>query len=113
MKGYREPETMSENDLLAGVLDLARVLGWRTIHVRPGRTLQGWRTSVSGDGKGWPDVFAVQPRSGRIVAAELKAELGRLTDEQGAWLSDLTACGVETFVWRPSDYPEAIAEALR
>jgi hypothetical protein len=104
---------VTEADLLRGVLDLCRLLGWRTLHLRPARTSHGWRTPVQGDGVGWPDVFAVQPRSRRIVAAELKAEGGRLTADQDAWLADLAASGVEVFTWRPADYPDAIAEVLR
>jgi hypothetical protein len=102
---------MTENDLLRGVLDLARILGWRTIHIRPARTAHGWRTAVQGDGIGWPDVVAV--RGSRIVAAELKASKGRTTPEQDAWLEALAATGAETHVWKPEHYPDAIAEALR
>lgn len=39
---------MTEADLLTGTLDIARVASWRIIHVRPGRTAHGWRTTVSG-----------------------------------------------------------------
>lgn len=102
---------MTENDLLSGTLDLARLLGWRTIHVRPGRVAHGWRTTVSGDGIGWPDVFAV--RGARVIAAELKTKRGRLTDEQAAWLEALETAGVETHIWRPEHYPDLIAAVLR
>jgi hypothetical protein len=102
---------MTETDLLRGVLDIAKVYGWRTLHVRPARTAHGWRTAVSGDGIGWPDVVAV--RGSRIVAAELKAERGRLTPDQDRWLYDLAAAGVDVHVWRPSDYPDGVVEALR
>ena len=102
---------MTENDLLAGVLDILRVTGWRSIHVRPGRVAHGWRTAVSGDGTGWPDVFAV--RGSRAIAAELKSGLGRLTPEQVAWLAALGDAGIETHVWNPAMYPDQIAEVLR
>lgn len=113
MKAWRElePMPMTEADLLRGVLDLAAVLGWKSAHFRPSRTAYGWRTAVQGDGVGWPDVLLV--RRGRIVAAELKADRGRLTDAQRAWLDDLEAAGLATFVWRPSDYPDEIAAVLR
>ena len=83
--------TMSESDLLTGVLDLLRLYGWRCIHVRPGRVAHGWRTAVSGDGIGWPDLFAV--RGSRLIAAELKTDRGRVTTEQAAWLEALGGCG--------------------
>lgn len=102
---------MTESALLLGVLDIARLLGWRSLHLRPARTAHGWRTAVAGDGVGWPDLFMV--RGHRIVAAELKAGRGRTTPEQDAWLAALALAGVETFLWRPADYPERIAELLR
>lgn len=102
---------MTEGDLLAGVLDLARVLGWRRAHFRPGRTGRGWRTPVAGDGAGWPDLVLVRPP--RLVVAELKSATGRIASDQRAWIADLAASGVETFVWRPIDYPDAIAAVLR
>lgn len=88
---------LRESDLLAGVLDLARLLGWRT--------------AVAGDGAGFPDLLAV--RGERIVAAELKADRGRVTPAQTPWLAVLAAAGVAVYVWRPADYPDVIAETLR
>jgi hypothetical protein len=103
--------SMTEADLLRGVLDMAGVLGWRSAHFRPGRTAHGWRTAVSGDGKGFPDLFLVRGR--RLVAAELKAKAGRLTPDQALWLELLAAAGVEAGIWTPADYPDRIAEVLR
>lgn len=102
---------LSEADLLRGVLDLCRVLGWRTYHPRPAMTRRGWRTPVQGDGIGWPDLAAV--RGDRLVVAELKSERGRTTPEQADWLEALAAAGVEAYTWRPADYPDNIAEILR
>ena len=106
-----EPVGMSEGDLLRGVFDLSRALGWRTLHIRPARTALSWRTAVSGDGIGWPDLFAI--RGSRIVAAELKSGRGRVTPEQRAWLEALAAAGCETFTWREADYPDAMLRVLR
>jgi hypothetical protein len=102
---------MSESDLLRGVLDIAKLYNWRSLHLRPARTTHGWRTAVAGDGVGFPDLLLVRGRS--LVAAELKAERGRLTAEQDAWLYDLAAAGVDIHIWRPRDYPDHIAEVLR
>lgn len=102
---------MTENDLLRGVLDMARLFSWRSAHFRPAKTAHGWRTPVQGDGEGWPDLFLV--RGGRRIAAELKSDKGRLTDEQSAWLEALARAGVEVHLWRPVDYPERIAEVLQ
>lgn len=105
------PSVMSEHDLEAGVLDIARLYGWRVVHFRPARTAHGWRTPVAADGMGWPDLFCV--RAGRMVAAELKSERGHLTRYQADWLAALAAAGAESHVWRPCDYPDRIAEILR
>jgi hypothetical protein len=103
---------MTESDLQAAVLDLAAILHWRRAHFRPAMTSRGWRTAVSGEGAGWPDLVLVRPP--RIVVAELKAEKGRLTGDQDAWLSDLAACGIDVHVWRPSSLDDgSILEVLR
>jgi hypothetical protein len=96
----------TEAGFLRGVLRLARLCGWRTLHIRPGRTLaSGWRTPLQGDGVGWPDFLAV--RGYRLVIAELKAEGGRLTAAQRHWLAALRQVpGVEVFCWSPRDWDQ-------
>jgi hypothetical protein len=93
---------MSEKDLQAAVIDLARVQGWICAHFRPALTKQGWRTPVSADGAGFPDCLFV--RGDRVVVAELKAKPGRLTPEQMRWLDAFDLAGVETWLWRPSHW---------
>lgn len=93
-----------EAEFTRQVIQYARLHGWRCAHFRPGRTKDGWRTPVQGDGKGFPDLFLV--RNGRAVAAELKAGRGKLTVEQTQWLAALEASPVETFVWRPEVWAE-------
>lgn len=103
--------SMSEDAWLTHVLALARHHGWRSAHFRPARTDRGWRTPVSGDGKGFPDLVMV--RGTTLICAELKAQRGRLTPEQEAWLVDLShAQSVCAEVWRPGDRDEVL-EALR
>ena len=110
MAAGRLPEPL-EGDLLRNVLAYAKICGWRTAHFRPARMLNGeWRTPVSGDGKGWPDLILV--RGSRLIAAELKAGKNDVTAEQMAWLTALAAAGVKCFVWRDEDWPE-IEEMLR
>lgn len=106
----RRDRALTEAEFLAQVIDLARLLGWRTAHFRPAWTGRGWRTPVQGDGAGFPDLLLV--RRDRIVAAELKRETARPTPEQLAWLMALADAGVETHAWRPSNF-DALAEALR
>lgn len=92
---------MNESDLLAAVLSVCKLYGWRTLHIRPARTEKGWRSALQGDGVGWPDLLMVRVR---ILAVELKSDTGQVTDAQDNWLNVLTRAGVETHVWRPADW---------
>jgi hypothetical protein len=91
---------MTEKELQTGVIELARVLGWRCAHFRPAQTSKGWRTPVGADGAGWPDLFLCRER---VVALELKATGGKLRPEQADWLRALLDAGQEVYVCRPSD----------
>jgi hypothetical protein len=109
--------SISEKAFTAQVIKLAQYLGWRTAHFRPAMTKRGrWVTAVQGDGAGFPDLVLV--KQGKLIFAELKAEKGRLSEAQDAWVADLANCetsigvGVMTYVWRPSDIEE-IEEVLR
>jgi len=103
--------TMSEQELLDSVVELAHLFGWRVAHFRPARTAHGWRTPVAADGAGWPDLTLV--RGDRLIFAELKSRRGRLSDEQQAWLDVLGAVG-EVHVWRPEHWSNgSIEQTLR
>ncbi|MDP9476328.1 MAG: VRR-NUC domain-containing protein [Actinomycetota bacterium] len=92
--------SLSEKAFQAQVVALARMQGWRVYHAHDSRRSE----------PGFPDLCMV--RSPRVVYAELKTETGKLSPDQVCWLEELKACpGVETFVWRPSDWDEA-REAL-
>ncbi len=93
---------MTEAAFQLQVLQLARLCGWRVAHFRPARTAKGWRTAVSGDGKGFPDLVLVRER---VLFLELKTDSGRLTAEQAAWQAALQAAGQLALVWRPADWP--------
>lgn len=102
---------MPETQLQTAVIQLARLLGWRSAHFRAARTVYGWRTPVQGDGKGFPDTLLL--REGRLIVAELKSATGRLTPEQEDWLAAWRAVpGVEVYTWTP-DNLEEIAVILR
>ena len=100
---------MTEREFQRAVTDALTLFRWRWCHFRPARTQRGWKTALSGT-QGFPDIVAV--RSDRVIFVELKAEKGRLSDEQGRWLAALGAAGAEVACWRPSDW-EAIEETLQ
>lgn len=95
------------------VIEYAQLRGWRVHHTRSARTKRGYRTPIQGDA-GFPDL--VLARNGYVHFAELKAEKGRTTRDQEAWIDELEAYAAsrthETHLWRPSDWAE-IQEVLR
>ena len=97
---------ISEKAFTAQVISLAQHLGWRVAHFRPAQTQTGrWITAVQGDGVGFPDLVMVKPP--RLIFAELKTEIGRMSDKQAEWIADLCGCGIYCCrVWHPSDYDE-------
>lgn len=107
---------MSEAELLDAVVGLARTLGWKVTHFRPGRTRTGaWVTPIMGDA-GFPDVVLAPGEGrmgGRVLAIELKSEKGRVSDEQSAWMQALHGRQLTSGVWRPCDWLEGrIEQAL-
>ena len=92
----------TEASFLADVLTLAKLHGWRTIHVRPAWTKKGWKTPLQGDGEGFPDLLMLKGM--KIIAAELKGPRGSVSHEQRAWLMAFREAGVISYLWRPKDW---------
>ncbi len=89
---------MNEKQLDAAVRELTAMFGWLRYHTFDSRRSPG----------GFPDLVLVRPP--RVIAAELKAENGRLTAKQAEWLNALGQCpGIETYVWRPQDFDHVTA----
>ena len=101
---------ISEAAFQALVIDTAHLFGWRVAHFRPARTDKGWRTPVEADGKGFPDLVCL--RWGRQIVVELKSERGVASIDQLGWLGDFSRAGIETHVWRPSDWSSGRIEAV-
>lgn len=98
---------MNEADFQRAVIQAARTLGWMVAHFRPALTRSGrWATPVQGDGAGFPDLVLVDVRgAGGVLYRELKADAGRLSPGQRAWLDALAKAGADAAVWRPRDWP--------
>ncbi len=90
---------LSEKDWTAQVVSLATMFGWKRYHTHFSKRSP----------RGFPDEVLVRPP--RIVFAELKSDVGKLTEAQAEWLEALAACGLETHVWRPSDL-EQVGQVL-
>lgn len=114
--------TMTEREFQDAVVEVAHLFGWKVFHSRAAGTNKGWRTAISYDGKGYPDLTLVH-ESGFVVFAEIKRETGgTFSDEQREWAQWLTECadGVNSSLldrspsrvrychWRPRDGDDII-----
>lgn len=103
-----ERQRESEDDFLSWVIELANLRRWVVAHFRPARIVKNglitYRTAVSADGRGFPDLVLV--RGHRVIFAELKAEKGKASREQINWLSLLAETKAEVYTWRPVDRSE-------
>lgn len=103
MSRRRRPEDAFQD----AVIEAAHLNRWTVAHFRTVRVQRAdgstyHATPVQADGQGFPDLILVRDR---IVAAELKAPRGTLRDDQRVWLDRLAIAGVETYLWRPRDWP--------
>lgn len=87
-------------ELQPAVIAQAKRRGW-SVHWT-------WRSDHSPDG--WPDLVLCRPP--RLLIVELKREDKQPTPAQAAWLERLQLCGVEVYVWRPSDLSSGLVEAV-
>lgn len=90
---------MSEKELQALVIDLARWNGYLHMHITDSRKSAG---------VGFPDLVLVHQRTGHLLFVELKSATGKLSDGQVAWLDALRAGGHRAVVWRPLDWQSGL-----
>jgi len=98
------PITMSEASFQSQVVELARLYGWRIMHIKPTQIRSGrWVTATTGD-SGFPDLVLCRGKS--LIFAELKRSNGRLSDGQRVWIDALLRAGQEVYVWYPLNMPD-------
>lgn len=91
----------TEAEFQGAIVALALRCGWKVYHTR-----FSW-----GSAPGFPDLVLV--RRGEMVAWEVKAAKGVVSDDQAAWLGLLGAVpGIEARAVRPSDW-DWVAERLQ
>lgn len=90
------------------VTKLAEEHGWEWMHV--GRTGKYGAVGCKGTlGTGWPDLVLL--KGSRLLFAELKSQKAPyLRPSQQLTLGMLAQTGAETYVWRPSDWPQILRE---
>lgn len=100
---------MSEHTLNQRVQDRARRRGWKIAHAAKVETPQGWRTPMA---EGWPDLFLMRDRDGRVLVIELKKELEGPKPEQLGWLRMFIRCGIPAIIVKPSDLRKGRVNAV-
>ena len=90
------PEDMSEGQLQAYVVKLAKARGWMAYHTHDSRRSE----------RGFPDLVLVHAGRKLAMFVELKSPTGRLTIPQQNWIDAMKAAGLDARVWRPSDLEE-------
>jgi hypothetical protein len=108
---------MSGKVLQASIVELANMYGFRVAHFpsvlvtgRDGRPV--YRTAVSAQGRGWPDLVMVRPGD-RVIFVEVKGDGDKVRPDQQQWLDDLRSAGCEVYVWTPADLDNGnVMEAL-
>ena len=90
----------SEKQFREGVVQLARLNGWKVCYIPDSRRNVG--------DAGLPDLILA--RGGRVILAELKTSKGRLRDGQREWLREI---GDAARIWRPDDWVEIANELQR
>lgn len=63
-----------------------------------------------GSDPGWPDLFLVRRHDRRLLVREVKTEKGVVSRRQREVLDLLAAVGLDTGIWRPSDWPRICEE---
>ena len=93
---------MKESTFQSSVIMLARLHGWLVMHTRAVEIRPGvWKTPLQGHA-GYPDLTLAHASRG-VIFAELKSEMGRLSDKQELWCQTLNDAGMDHYVWRPKD----------
>jgi hypothetical protein len=100
---------MTEAEWQRQVIQYATLMGWRVWHDNATNAPRrcgscGEVRRLPRNASGLPDLILV--RRPRLVWVELKADRGRLSDKQSAWIGDLRASGQEVYLWRPSMWEE-------
>ena len=96
----RKAPHVSEDSFQRAVTEAAEALGWRVWHDNDSRRNE-------------PDLPDLELIRERFLKAELKRAAGVPTPGQERYLLALARAGVETYLWRPSDWPEIVGVLKR
>ena len=98
---------VTEDELIAGLMDAMALSGWVYWHVR--RSDRALWMGV----RGWPDITALSPRlNGPLLLIEAKSPKGVITPDQARWMALLHRSGHTTALVRPAGYDRALGLIL-
>ena len=97
---------MTEDELLAGLLDAAAAGGWLVHHDRRSDLAR-----QQGD-SGFPDLVMAHPKRHLVLVLECKIASGRFRTGQQEWIDAFSKAGADARIVRPDRYDELV-EYLR
>jgi hypothetical protein len=100
--------TISEASWQRTVIEAGHRLGWLCFYVPDALYRRSFIRGIPLDlgDKGFPDICAVHPSSGRLIFRELKTMTGTLNPEQIKWRDALLLGGHDWKLWRPDQGDE-------
>ena len=96
----RASPQIPEASFQKAVTDAALALGWSVWHDHDSRMNE-------------PDMPDLELLRDRLIKVEVKRAAGVPTPGQERYLRRLARAGVETYLWRPSDWPEIVGVLKR
>lgn len=94
------PDDMLELLFMEEIRKLAHTEGWKTYHTYGSKKSE----------EDWPDLALLRES---FLLVELKTNTQKPSIGQTVWLYLLEYAGVESFLWRPRDWPEIVARLTR
>lgn len=90
---------MTESQFQAQIIQLAKLYGWKIYHTHDSRKSEA----------GYPDLCMV--KGTRLLFAEVKTDIGKMSPAQKEWFQALKAAKVECYLWRPM-YWDCVQEVI-
>lgn len=88
--------SIREKDFQQMIVDYAQLRGWLVYHPYDSRH----------SAAGYPDLTLV--RGDRLIFAEIKTAMGKVSNEQIEWKTGLEMAGQMHYLWRPDDWQEIV-----
>ncbi len=109
--------SITHEQLVKAIADLMKVRGYKVAGFRAVRVQRKdgsvyYETPVREDGKGWPDLVALHPDTGRCIGAEIKVKGDTLKPEQREWLELMDKCGFEAYEWDETSWVSGEIERI-